>query len=82
MYSKTNVKANRVVNDIDFHSFTCVRCLTELFELSVGIPLEFPVTLLWASMRENLFSGVCEQHRCRSACAFAQTDQRLCYLLF
>ena len=37
-------------------------------------------TLLnWASTRENLSSGVCEQHRRRPACASAQTDQRLCY---
>ena len=26
--------------------------------------------------------GVCEQHRCRPACASAQADQRLCYSLF
>ena len=24
---------------------------------------------IWASTRENLSSGVCEQHRCRPACA-------------
>ena len=35
----------------------------------------------WASKRENLPSGVCEQQRRRPACASAQTDQRLCYLL-
>ena len=33
--------------------------------------------MIWASTRENLSSGVCEQHRCRPACASAQTDQRL-----
>ena len=33
----------------------------------------------WASSRENLSSGGCEQHRRRPACAFAQSDQRLCY---
>ena len=26
--------------------------------------------------------GVCEHHRCRPACASAQSDQRLCYSLF
>ena len=26
--------------------------------------------------------GVCEQQRCRAACASAQSDQHLCYLLF
>ena len=31
-----------------------------------------------ASLREILSSGVCEQHRRRSACASAQSDQRLC----
>ena len=42
MYSKTAVKAN----DIEFLSFTCVRYPTELFELSIGISLEFLVTLI------------------------------------
>ena len=32
----------------------------------------------WATMRENLSSGVCEWHRRRPACAYAQSDQRLC----
>ena len=36
------------------------------------------IDIIWASVRENLSSGVCEQHRCRPACAFAQSDQRLC----
>ena len=36
----------------------------------------------WASTRENcLSSGFCEQQRCRTACAFVQSDQRLCYSL-
>ena len=35
-----------------------------------------------AATRENLSSGVCEQHGCRPACASAQSDQRLCYSLF
>ena len=33
---------------------------------------------IWALPRENLSSGVCEQHRRRPACASAQSDQRLC----
>ena len=37
---------------------------------------------MWASTRENLSSGVCEQHRRRPACAAAQSDQRLCYSFF
>ena len=36
---------------------------------------------IWASSQENLSSGVCEQLRCRPACASAQTDQRLYYSL-
>ena len=35
-----------------------------------------------ALSRENLSSGGCEQHRHRPACAFTQSDQRLCYSLF
>ena len=46
MYSKTAVKANRVDNDIEFPSFTCVRYTTVLFELSIGVLLEFLVTLI------------------------------------
>ena len=37
------------------------------------------VSIVWASSRENLSSGVCEQQRRRPACASAQSDQRLCY---
>ena len=40
------------------------------------------ITVIWASARENLSSGVREQHRNRSACASAQSDQCLCYSLF
>ena len=42
MHSKTAVKANCV----EFPSFSCVICQTELFELSIGISLEFLVTLI------------------------------------
>ena len=38
--------------------------------------------IIWALSRENLSSGGCEQHRLRSACAYAQSDQRLCYSRF
>ena len=37
---------------------------------------------IWASTRENLSSGVCEQQGRRPACAYAQSDQRLCYSRF
>ena len=33
--------------------------------------------IIWASTRETLSSGGCEQHRRRPACASAQSDQRL-----
>ena len=35
----------------------------------------------WASPWKNLSSVVCEQQRHRPACAYAQSDQRLYYLL-
>ena len=35
----------------------------------------------WASTRETLSSGVCEQPRRRPACATVQSDQLLCYSL-
>ena len=34
---------------------------------------------IWASTRENLSSGVCEQQRRTSACASGQSDQCLYY---
>ena len=36
----------------------------------------------WAATPENLSSGCCEQQRRRTACAYAQSDQRLCFSLF
>ena len=39
------------------------------------------VAYIWASPRENLSSVVCEQQRRRPACAYAQSDRRLCYSL-
>ena len=47
-----------------------------------NLSLEKKCNISWASMRENLSSGVCQQQRRRPACASAQTDQRLCYSLF
>ena len=34
--------------------------------------------ILWATSWENLFYAICEQQRRRSACASAQSDQRIC----
>ena len=33
----------------------------------------------WARSCENVSYDICEQQRCRSACASAQSDQHLCY---
>ena len=35
----------------------------------------------WSLHSRNLSSGVCEQPRCRPACASAQSDQYICYSL-
>ena len=40
--------------------------------------LDIDMFIIWASTPENLSSGVCEQQRCRPACAFAQSGQLLC----
>ena len=41
----------------------------------------FALITIWASMRENLSSRVCEQQRHRPACASTQFDQCPCNLL-
>ena len=51
-------------------------------KLSRYLAKELNAPISWASTRENLSSGVCEQHRRRPACASAQSDQRLCYSRF
>ena len=52
---------------------------TQYYRVNKGI---ISRQIIWARTRENLSSGVCEQHRRRPACASAQSDQRLCYSLF
>ena len=37
-----------------------------------------PIYYIWARPWENVSYAICEQQRCRSACASAQSDQRLC----
>ena len=39
-------------------------------------------SIIWALMRANLSSEVCEQQRHRPACASTQSDQCLCYSLW
>ena len=36
---------------------------------------------IWTRSCENVSYAICEQQRCRSACASAQSDQHLCCLL-
>ena len=36
---------------------------------------------IWARSCENVSYDICEQQRCRSACASVQSDQHLCYSL-
>ena len=36
------------------------------------------VRCIWARSWENVSYAICEQQRCRSACASAQSDQHLC----
>ena len=63
-----------------------VQCISKLSSHMItkvisGYFISVYALIIWASTRENLSSGVCEQHRHRPACASAQTDQRLCYSL-
>ena len=45
------------------------------------VSLLYFISFIWALSRQNLSSGACEQQRRRPACAYAQSDQRLCYPL-
>ena len=45
--------------------FVCSMCVAKLF-------------FNWARSCENVSYAICEQQRCRSACASAQSDQHLC----
>ena len=57
-----------------------------LWPVSVGEQTQFGLACLQTPDRlsriENLSLGGFEQYRRRPACASAQSDQRLCYLLF
>ena len=61
-------KKNKTKKNVGCSSFTIARIIN--------------TAIIWASTRETLSSGVCEQHRRRPACASAQSDQRLffCFL--
>ena len=41
-------------------------------------PDHTPAPAVWARSCENVSYAICEQQRCRSACASAQSDQHLC----
>ena len=64
-----------------FHNYFCFAFISFVLNTKYTLML-FTTIINWASSRENLSSGVCEQHRRRPACASAQSDQRLCYSLF
>ena len=61
-----------VIYSFAFLEYPCKSHQTHCTQVSV---------LYQCSTRENLSSGVCEQHRRRPACAFVQSDQRLCFSL-
>ena len=81
-----NVVYNFYVGDFIFLSILCVMLFSplSLYSLINIILIKTFVTVyndkfIWATSRQNLSSGVCEQQRRRPACAFAQSDQRRCY---
>ena len=49
--------------------------------LNIFHPMKTAHFYIWASTRENLSLGVCQQQRRRPACQSMQSDQRLCYSL-
>ena len=55
-------------------------CLLTFFICPDNVVCLLSLAHIWASSRENLSSGVCEQHRCRLACESTQSDQPLCKL--
>ena len=85
---KVSMPGNAVTADCDISWYWLVWvCCCYFFTIyssdhmtkMAAMPLWFVSDLIWASSRENLSSGVSEQHRRRPACASAQSDQRLCY---
>ena len=72
-------EGDRTENPIDRH-YHSLKCDLQPMDHKSD---EFKVSgIKWASMRENLSSGVWEQQRRRPACASTQSDQRPCYSLF
>ena len=64
-------KSTEKAEDTQYHQVMnfCIFSLVKFFQ----------VYIIWASVRENLSLVVCKQEKCRSACAFVQSDLRLCY---
>ena len=79
------IKCIKLFQKIGKNTRSLLDLLTSIYLYCISLTAVEPYTMTlctgynWASTRENLSSGVCEQHRRRPACAFAQTDQRLCY---
>ena len=73
--ANTNVPSNSAL------SFSLGResnSLTHIYRTGCGT---HELSMIWASTRENLTSGLCAQKRRRPACASAQSDQRFYYSL-
>ena len=64
-----------------FEQLVCVVVLAQFSSLVSEKSYARNPKTIWAASRENLSTGVCEQHRRRPACASTQSDQRLCYSL-
>ena len=59
--------------------------LVRIFQMTESIPLSLKKFLADKRFVYADYFGrnlVCKQHRCRPACASAQSDQHLCYSLF
>ena len=96
-FSRTRVKTRfplKVISCVKYTSVKIVR-FTQVsymyvcsFPQSVSAHSEYSKQMkrftfqIWDSMRDNLSSEVCEQHRRRPACASTLSDRRICDSLF
>ena len=69
----------------EFHSLKgCCTALSAstLVKISDCWKSHVPAQMIGPHREETCLLGICEQHRRRPACAYVQSDQRLCYSLF